>query len=93
MNRNHLFSFVVSTLAMWVVCYSFNSFVILRKVVWAKTFISPWLTYTTVMKYFHLGMGVAEWVAYILSAALLLFLWGSLYFFVFSLKRAMNMKR
>lgn len=92
MKRNYLISFVISTLLLWVICYVFNTTAILGKFVMAKAFISPWLTLTTVMKYFHLGMGVAEWMAYLLAALLLIFLWASLYFFVFSLLRAVELK-
>lgn len=92
MKRNYIISFVISTLLMWVICYTFNTTAILGKFVMAKAFISPWLTLTTVMKYFNLGMGVTEWVAYLLSALLLVFLWASLYFFVLSLMRAVEMR-
>ena len=93
MNRNHIFSFVVSTLCMWMVCYMFNTTAILGKIVLAKTFISLWLTFTTVMHYLHLGAGVAEWLAYTLSGCLLVFIWASLYFFVYSVKRAYDSSR
>lgn len=93
MNRNHLFSFVVSLLAMWVVCYVFNVTAIVGKVVFSKVFISPWLTFTTVSKYFSLGMGLQEWLASVLAVLLLLFIWGSLYFFVYSVKRAFDLSR
>lgn len=92
MKRSYIFSFLLSTLLLWVICYVFNTTAILGKFVIAKAFISPWLTFTTVMKYFHLGMGVTEWAAYLLSALLLAFLWVSLYFFVSSLLRAVALK-
>ena len=83
MKRQYIISFVVSSLIFWAICYFFNTTAILGKVVFAKAFISPWLTYTTVMQYLHLGMGVASWVAYVLAAILLIFLWASVYFFVY----------
>ena len=92
MKRQHLISFVISFMLFWVVCYFFNTTALLGKVVFAKAFISPWLTYTTVMKYFSIGMGVAPWMAYVLSACLLLFIWASLYFFVYSLMQALVAK-
>jgi hypothetical protein len=92
MKRQHFISFVISFMLFWVVCYFFNTTALLGKVVFAKAFISPWLTYTTVMKYLNLGLGVAPWMAYVLSACLLLFIWASLYFFVYSLMQALAAK-
>lgn len=92
MKRNYIISFVLSTLLWWVICYFFNTTALLGKVVVAKAFISPWLTLTSVMKYFHLGMGVPEWGGYVLAVLLLVFLWASLYFFVYSLLRAVERK-
>ena len=93
MKRQYLFSFVISFLLFWVICYFFNTTALLGKVVFAKAFISPWLTYTTVMKYISMGMGVSPWLAYVLSAMLLIFMWVSLYFFVLSLMRAVQSQR
>lgn len=93
MKRNYIISLIFSTLLWWAVCYIFNSTALLGKIVFAKSFISPWFTFTTVMKYMHLGMGVAPWLAYSLSALLLLFLWFSFFFFVFSLIRAIEAKK
>ncbi len=93
MNRNHLYSLFVSTFVMWAICYMFNSTTIAGKVVFAKAFINPWLTFTTVSKYFELGMSLNMWVAHILAAALLLFIWVSLYMFVLSVMRAMDAGR
>ena len=93
MKRQYLISFVISFMLFWVVCYFFNTTALLGKVVFAKAFISPWLTYTTVMKYFSIGMGVAPWMSYVLSACLLLFIWASLYFFVYSLMQALDDKK
>lgn len=93
MKRQYIISFVVSSLIFWAICYFFNTTAILGKVVFAKAFISPWLTYTTVMQYLHLGMGVASWVAYVLAAILLIFLWASVYFFVYFLLLAIAQKR
>ncbi|MBR3951262.1 MAG: hypothetical protein IKJ79_05050 [Bacteroidaceae bacterium] len=45
------------------------------------------------MKYISMGMGVAPWLAYVLSAMLLIFMWVSLYFFVLSLMRAVQSQR
>lgn len=92
MKRNHIFSFIISFLLFWAICYVFNSVALIGKLVVAKTFISPWLTYTSVMKYMSIGMGIEEWIAYTLAALLLLFLWISIYFFVFSLLRAIQLK-
>lgn len=92
MKRQYLISFVLSFMLFWVVCYFFNTTALLGKVVFAKAFISPWLTYTTVMKYLNIGMGVAPWMAYVLSACLLLFIWASLYVFVYSLMQAFAAK-
>ena len=93
MKRQYIISFVVSSLIFWAICYFFNTTAILGKVVFAKAFISPWLTYTTVMQYLHLGMGVASCVAYVLAAILLIFLWASVYFFVYFLLLAIAQKR
>ena len=92
MKRDYIISFVLSTLLLWFICYVFNTTAILGKFVVAKAFISPWLTFTTVMKYFHLGMGITTWAAYLLSAVLLIFLWISLYIFISSLLRAIALK-
>ena len=93
MKRSYIVSFVLSFLLFWVICYFFNTVALLGKVVLAKAFISPWLTYTTVMKYMTLGLGLAPWMAYTLSAMLLIFLWGSLYLFVYSLLLAIKSKQ
>ncbi len=93
MKRNYTISFIVSFLLWWAICYLFNTTALIGKIVLAKAFISPWLTFTTVMKYLHLGVGVAPWMAYLLSALLLIFLWASLYFFVYSLLRAIEVKK
>lgn len=93
MKRSYIISFAISSLLLWVICYFFNTVALLGKVVLAKAFISPWLTYTTVMKYMSIGMGVAPWLAYALSATLLLFLWASLYMFVYSLLLAIKAKQ
>lgn len=93
MKRNYIISCIISLLLFWAICYIFNSTALIGKIVFAKAFISPWLTFTTVMKYFHIGMGVAPWLAYTLAALLLLFLLGSLYFFAYSLLRAIAIKR
>ena len=93
MNRNHLFSFIISLLAMWAVCYLFNTTAIIGKVVFSKTFISPWLTFTTVSKYLTLGFGLKEWLASVFALLLLLFIWGALYFFVYSVKHAFDVSR
>ena len=93
MKRRYIISFAISFLLLWVICYFFNTVALLGKVVFAKAFISPWLTYTTVMKYMNIGMGVPPWMAYSLSAALLLFLWASLYMFVYSLLLAIKAKQ
>lgn len=92
MKRNYIISFIFSALLWWAICYVFNSTALIGKLVFAKALISPWLTFTTVMKYFHLGMGVASWLSYTMSALLLLFLWASLYVFVASLIRAIEQK-
>lgn len=92
MKRSHIFSFIISFLLFWAICYVFNSVALIGKLVFAKAFISPWLTYTSVMKYLSIGMGVEEWLAYTLAALLLLFLLISIYFFVFSLLRAVQYK-
>lgn len=93
MKSKHIISFLISTLLLWSICYTFNSTAILGKVVLSTSFISPWLTFTTVMKYFHLGMGTPVWVAYTLSGLLLAFLWVSLYIFVSSLIQAVKNKK
>lgn len=93
MKRSYIISFLLSFLLFWVICYFFNTVALLGRVVLAKAFISPWLTYTTVMKYMSMGMGVAPWMAYTLSALLLAFLWGSLYLFVYSLLLAIKAKQ
>lgn len=92
MKRNYFFSFAISFLLFWAICYFFNSVVLLGKIAFSTTLISPWLTFTSVMKYIHLGMGVPAWMGYILAALLLAFLWVSLYLFVFSLIRAIQLK-
>lgn len=93
MNRNHTFSFIVSLIAMWAICYLFNTTAVTGKVVLSKTFISPWLTYTSVSKYLTLGFGLKEWLASACAVLLLLFIWGALYFFVYSVKRALDIGR
>lgn len=92
MKRNYIISFIVATLLMWFICYVFNSVVVLGKVVMSIYFISPWFTLTNLMKYLHLGAGLAPWLSYAVAAFMLIFLWASLYFFVFSLKRAIDIK-
>ena len=92
MKRNYIASFVISFLLFGTICYFFNSVALLGKMVFSTTLISPWLTFTSVMQYIHMGMGVPAYVGYFLAALLLLFLWASLYFFVFSLMRAIQIK-
>lgn len=92
MKYNRLFSFVVSTLLMWAICYLFNTSATVGKIVFSVSFINPWKTYTTVKYYMYAGMGLTEWLAYTLAAVLLLFLWGALYYFVYSVKRAVDSK-
>ena len=93
MKRNYIISLILSFLLWWTICYLFNTTALIGKVVLSTTFVSPWLTFTTVMKYLHLGMGAAPWLAYALAALLLIFLWASLYYFVFSLLRAIEVKK
>mgnify|MGYP003303831821 CR=1 FL=1 len=93
MKRRNIISFVISFLLFWVLCYFFNTTALLGKVVVSKVFLNLWLTYTTVVKYMSLGMGLELWLAYTLSAMLLLFLWVSLYLFVYSLLHAVATKR
>lgn len=93
MKRDNIISLVISFLLWWTICYVFNSTALIGKLVFAKAFISPWLTYTTVAKYMSLGMGMAEWLAYVLAALLLIFLLGSLYMFVISLWQAIELRK
>lgn len=92
MKNKHLLSLFFSFLIFWAICVIFNSVAITGEVMLSKTFISPLLTFTTAAKYMHLGMGLSSTPAYILATLLLLFLWASLYFFIYSLLRAIEIK-
>ena len=93
MKRNNIISLVLSFLLWWAICYVFNSTALIGKLVFAKAFISPWLTYTTVAKYMSLGMDMAEWLAYVLAALLLIFLLGSLYMLVYYILQAIELRK
>lgn len=92
MKHNRLFSFVISTLLMWAVCFLFNTTATVGKIVFSVVFINPWRTFTTVKYYLYAGMGIAEWLSYTLAAVLFLFIWGALYYFVYSVKCAIDTK-
>lgn len=92
MKYNRFFAFIISTLLMWAVCYLFNTTATVGKVVFSLSFINPWKTYTAVKYYMCVGMGLTDWLAYTLAAVLLLFLWGALYYFVYSVKCAIDTK-
>lgn len=92
MKYNRIFSFVISTLLMWAICYLFNTTATVGKIVFSTAFINPWNTYTTVKYYMYAGMGMTEGLAYTMAAVLLIFLWVALYYFLYSVKCAIDTK-
>lgn len=92
MKYNRIFSFVISTLLMWAICYLFNTTATVGKIVFSTAFINPWNTYMAVKYYMYAGMGMTEGLAYTMAAVLLIFLWVALYYFLYSVKCAIDTK-